>query len=478
MRTSLVLICSLLLIAPQESYSGNLPDADLTGISTQLKELTSEGLNLASVSQVNNQIVVEGEAKSKQQVTEFLKSIKEKYLGYSYIQKLTPQQSDQFAFHFVIAINLEKPKTFTQKSTLSSLLDVVNAEKVNARIPPAPYPHTQRDSVLWDSQSDKVFRIFAEGKIEQVLPPPKKSSLKVWQGINNVLIAPNQQLIAYTQDNDLWVYDIQTMISRRLTTIGQPFTDQFVSIEVIAKRWSFDGTKIMYEVAEGLYGNPDGDLPDLETRPGPYGRYIYNLKTSSSREFPQHIPVDQIIAWMANDDIILGYPLCNGNAPDMFKGKAVRFSHFDMKEAEPLSGPYIGFQMLQYDMSGSGEAFVFLNTECKKHKNELLELNFKTGQVSAITKEGGWTEFQWPKYSPDGTKIAYMHHQQISTPKNNVELIVDGKEVYSFRGDGRQFWINDQTLGLIESASISGPQRITIFDLQTNKVRFSGEWKH
>jgi hypothetical protein len=477
MRTSLVLICSLLLIAPQESFSGDLPDADLTGISTQLKELASESLNLVSVTQVNNQIAVEGEAQSKQQVTDLLKTIKEKNFGYSYIQKLTPQQSGQFAFHFVIAISLEKPETFNQKSTLSALLDVVNAEKVNARIPPAPYPHPQKDSVLLDGQSYKVFRIFADGKIEKVLPPPKKSGLKEWQGVNNVLIAPNQQLIAYTQDNDLWVYDIQKMISRRLTTIGQPFTDQFVSIEVIAKRWSFDGTRIMYEVAEGLYGNPEGDLPDLETRPGPYGRYIYDLKTSSSREFPEYIPVDQMIAWLANDDVILGYPLCNGNAPDIYKGKAVRFSHFDMKEAKPLSGPYIGFQMLQYDMSGSGEAFVFVNSVCKKHKNELLEFNFQTGKVSAITEEGGWSEFQWPKYSPDGTKISYMHYQQISTPKNNVELMVDGKEVYSFRGHGRQFWINDKTLGLTESASISGPLRITIIDLQTNKVRFSGEWK-
>lgn len=119
LRISLMLICSLLLIVPHESHSENRSDADLKGITTQIKELISEGVSLTTVSQVHNQIAVEGEAQGKQHVMDFLKAIKDKRFGYTYTQQLSPQQSDKFAFHFVIAINLEKAESFTQKSTLS-----------------------------------------------------------------------------------------------------------------------------------------------------------------------------------------------------------------------------------------------------------------------------------------------------------------------------------------------------------------------
>lgn len=133
-----MLICSLLLVVPHESFSGDLPDADLTGITTHIKELTSEGVSLTTVSQVDNQISVAGEAQGKQHVMDLLKSIKEKRLGYTYIQKLSPQQSDKFAFHFVIVINLEKPESSAQNKN-SELVKTTNTTSAYPRYEPTPY---------------------------------------------------------------------------------------------------------------------------------------------------------------------------------------------------------------------------------------------------------------------------------------------------------------------------------------------------
>jgi hypothetical protein len=469
---------SFSLLLSSVAYCEGLSDAELVDITAKLHELTPDVIKLTSISRENKQVLVEGDAPNIQYVVSFMKEIKQKVHDYTYIQKLTPQQADQLPKHFVIAINLENVGSFTQASKLSALLDVLNEEKKQKRITPPPFYTTARDGVLLvRSQSQKVIHVNSQGEQQTIFPPPKEIREKKWQGIKNLLVSPNQQRIAYTQGNDLWVYDVQKNNSKRLTKVGRPFTDRYISIEVLAKKWSLDGDQILYEVAEGMYGNPEGDLPDLEARHGPYGHYVYDLRVSSSREFPSHISIDQIVGWLENDSIIMGYPLCNGTAPDVYKGKAVRFEHFNLERAEILSGPYIGFQMLQPELSRSGKLFVFVNRVCKKDRIEILELNFETGKVSAITSEGGWAEYQWPKYSPDGTQIAYMHHQQISTPKNNVELMVDGKEIYSFRGDGHPFWIDNQTVALIGAANITGPLTLTVIDVTTGKVNYSGEWK-
>src|SRR5450759_1893515 len=109
--------------------------------------------------------------------------------------------------------------------------------------------HSESGLITDYFSKNKVFRVYSNGEVETVFPPPQESESKKWAAISQVMISPLQQKIAYCQNNDLWVYDLVAKKESRLTHVGRAYTKKFASIELSIKRWSWDESKILYSIA-------------------------------------------------------------------------------------------------------------------------------------------------------------------------------------------------------------------------------------
>ncbi len=70
--------------------------------------------------------------------------------------------------------------------------------------------------------------------------------------------------------------------------------------------------------------------------------------------------------------------------------------------------------------------------------------------MQEVTSVGSWTEFQRPRFSPSGTRIAYQH--RLEQPTRYI-VVVDGKAVYQCKtgsGGCAPQWIDDRSLVILD----------------------------
>lgn len=148
----------------------------------------------------------------------------------------------------------------------------------------------------------KVFRVFFDGEVESVFPPTAESISQNWKEISQIEISPNQQFIAYGFQGDIWLYNVAKKTTARVTQVGKPYTKQFASVNAWIKRWSTDGSKILYSVSAGETEDPDGYEPDRRERKAEYGVYAFNVQTGRSTPVPFPGGGGDAPAWLANGD--------------------------------------------------------------------------------------------------------------------------------------------------------------------------------
>ena len=84
---------------------------------------------------------------------------------------------------------------------------------------------------------------------------------------------------------------------------------------------------------------------------------------------------------------------------------------------------------------------------------QIVEIDVTTGAVREVTTLGGWAEFQWPRFSPSETRVAYQ--QRFSQPTGSI-VVVDGKAVYHCKTASSRCvpqWIDNRSLVILDAGS-------------------------
>jgi hypothetical protein len=119
-------------------------------------------------------------------------------------------------------------------------------------------PDAEAGLLTVDTRRNKAFRIKSSGKVDQIFPPPRESKSAKWVAISELMVSPGQQRIAYSQNHNLWVYDMVAKKRYQLTHVGRPYTKTLASIEIMIKQWSWDEGKILYMVARNTRNKGSG----------------------------------------------------------------------------------------------------------------------------------------------------------------------------------------------------------------------------
>ena len=280
----------------------------------------------------------------------------------------------------------------------------------------------------------RVWWVSADGRIEE-LPYsfPEGGSRDANHGSTYPLPSSDQRQIAFVRDNDLWLLDVGTGSVTQTTHVGRPFTANQASVYVLVTTWSSDSRRLLYYVTYGrTMGSPELELPAAE-----YGFHIYDTESGESQ--PIDIP-GEYLAWLPSGDFLLTLTDTIPVEGQLFRLGA---EGGNLTLVTPQRG-WFG----QADGSPDGNLLLVSigRRVAGRGTSQIVEVDVTTGAVQEVTPAGGWTEFQWPRFSPSGTRIAYQH--RLNEPTRFV-VVVDGKPVYHCKTVSIRCtpqWIDDRSL--------------------------------
>lgn len=340
----------------------------------------------------------------------------------------------------------------------------------------ASVSETDNGLLTVNNQRNKVFLISSSGQVEQIFPPLQESKSEKGTYLSQMMVSHGQQKIAYSKNNNLWVYDVVAKKESQLTHVGKPYTKKFASVEISIKHWSKDDSKILYSVMSGEAEDPEGYSPTLNIRPVDYGFFIYDLKTEHRAHLPSYIPGEFVAGWIETGDLVLNFP-SSGHTNRTYQGQFVRYNIEDEHATTSFSEQSIGSDFTQVNISSDGSWLTFNEYIWKSQpqKTQLQKLNLKTKEITPISPAGGFGEYQWPKMSPNGERAAYIHR---ISGFYNCNLVVDGKVIYSFDGTGHFDWIDNTSLVLFfGNPTKSRSSLMTVIDVKTGVVKTEQDWK-
>jgi hypothetical protein len=78
-----------------------------------------------------------------------------------------------------------------------------------------------------------------------------------------------------------------------------------------------------------------------------------------------------------------------------------------------------------------------------------MEMNLRDGQLRSLTPEREFADLEWPTFSPDGSRIAWVRRSRPPWDQPIGSLVVDSNEVFACKppGSGLDYrWIDDRTI--------------------------------
>ena len=287
-----------------------------------------------------------------------------------------------------------------------------------------------------------VWRAYADGRIEQFPHSfPESGTEFAHYGSTYPLPSSDQRHIAFVRDNDLWLLDIGTGSVTQTTHIGRPYTASQASVFVLVTAWSSDSRRLLYYVMAGETEDPEGRSPELEVRVAEYGFHIYDTESGESQ--PIDIP-GEYLAWLPSGDFLL---TLTDTIP-----VARQLSRLGAEGGDPaLVTPQRGW-FTQADGSPDGNLLLvgIGRRVAGRLTSQIVEVDVTTGALREVTSVGGWAEFQWARFSPSGTRIAYQH--RLSQPIRST-VVVDRKAVYHCKTASTRClpqWIDDRSLVILD----------------------------
>jgi hypothetical protein len=311
-----------------------------------------------------------------------------------------------------------------------------------------------------------IYRVSANGEIAKLELRAKNLGGHMSYGTRGPVVSPNQEWIAFTRDNDLWLYDVRSAHEVPVTEVGQPFEPPMKAVFVNIKTWSPDSRFLVYRVSYHEMPPMDYSGPPLQVRQAAYGFYLYDLKSGATTRLNEasdlsHYLLVSHVAWL-NDETFLA------KTSTQIKPQKVGFSSTLINPTRIFRVSRDGSTM---ELVGTIEGILIQEQVDDGHKwlvahvsverspeqasyTQILRLDLHTGQAEAITPEGWWNHrHQWPKFAPGGDEIAYECLRmdclnEKCTERNDYRDVVVGSDHISSCEELRHRfdWIDRETL--------------------------------
>lgn len=254
------------------------------------------------------------------------------------------------------------------------------------------------------------------------------------------LPSPDGRWIAFGRDYDIHLLDVSSRRERQITTLGQPPRKGYTFADVLLDAWSPDSRQFLFAVNAGETTSEWGELsvPDA-----PYGFYIYDLATETSRmiALPKTF---QFAAWL-QDGRFLGTMSRPG--PPCEVDRLVQVRPGDT-QGVAMRAPAGSVSRAQVSADGKCLTAVFVRGCKDPHRAEIARIDLATMSVTQVVPLHSWTGNEFPAPSPNAQHISYKRMIRMVKGIPQESLIVDQRPLYSCPGVIDYKWLDEQSIAV------------------------------
>jgi hypothetical protein len=281
-----------------------------------------------------------------------------------------------------------------------------------------------------------IYRISPESRITSFALPENKEVLLSVAGSTSPRVSPDQHWVAFTKENDLWLYNTRTQRMSPATHIGRPYTEKLASVLVLVVNWSADSTRVLLKVTAGDTECEDcEDRGDWKPRKAAYGYFAYNIGTGGLSKIT--LPEDfSVWDWRADGRLVGSREFSEDPSPVMVVPGA---------KPQPVHG-LEGRSVLGLNVSRDGNWAVAATSEY--NHSHIVRVDLKAGEAVALTAEGGFGEYQAAKISPGDTQVSWIHRTG-AVNAGTKQLVVDGKTMFTCASELLVYeWLDEQRIAV------------------------------
>ena len=281
-----------------------------------------------------------------------------------------------------------------------------------------------------------IYRISPQGRISRFELPENDEMLLSIMGSTRPQVSPDQRWIAFTKENDLWLYNTRTQKMRRATHAGRPYTEKLASVLVLVVNWSADSTRVLLNVVAGDTECVDcDDRDDWKPRKSAYGYFAYNVSTGRLSRIALSEGFS-VWDWRADGRMVGSREFSEDPSPVMV-----------VPGAKPQAVHGLeGRSVLGLSISRDGSWAVAATSEYKN--SHIVRVDLKTGEAVALTPEGAWGEYGAALISPADKHISWIHRTG-AVNAGAKEVLIDGKTVFTCASELLVYdWLDEQRIAV------------------------------
>jgi Tol biopolymer transport system component len=206
--------------------------------------------------------------------------------------------------------------------------------------------------------------------------------------------------------------------------------------ELLITGWSPDNASLLYYL-----GPPQADdAPPSKVKTEKH--FIYDLKSKTSKE----IKLDGALCGWLPDGAMLVHSTEKGTVSSLAL-TADAAPKVLIKEAKDYG---------QIALHPDGRKFAASwNKFGNPGTSQLITVDLADGKVTPLTKEGGWADFEWPKWSPSGKRTSWLVRTGMKEDLPQSVLVVDGKEITKPANLQDYHWLTENTLVVVEAEALA-----------------------
>lgn len=291
-------------------------------------------------------------------------------------------------------------------------------------------------------------------------------------GTSSPLPSPDYLFTAFidAEDKRLWILSNETLEKQAVTNGPVDFITA----------WSPSGRKILFSVREDtvetrLTGESGFDtatgsatLESFDRLRAP-GFYIFNVESGA---VSSALPFKEAESFVSDETVFFTTSTETGNS--------VAMNDFNLQKFAVSYGRTTSLQRQtgQYNFSRDGRFWTFISSQGIGKNTTIMYAPYPSLEGTEIDS-GRWAEAQWPKISPNGTKLAFLKQENITatgTPDYFVNLHDLGTGATSPLVPARNYWWLDDSRMIVENSSgepgIGNPSFsvLNIFTRQLTKI--------